>query len=331
MSLKTSDWSGRSGSAWRRCVPHDRRRLPILTEIDVHDLRFGDQDLLIRIVVSIRLDSDFDGDGGRADPQRLAPEADQIAHEHRLMEHNLVHGHADHDARALAPRFNRASLIDERQNHPAEDRALRVRVPRHHQHADRGLVPLRQDVHELLGCSVAWLLGCPATQQPSATYRPACCGVRFFCVTMGLISTVDSFRSRVNSAARRLRPSCWRSISAYAARFSPPVFGSTLFCCSICSTTAPSGSTIGPTIWPTLPDIAASTSALVSPLNPETDPWRVTVVSVAVSPTFFATSSMFAAGKAVASSCRASSRAFAARASASTRGRISLRSEMPAG
>src|SRR5213076_2216772 len=88
-SRKMSAWSARSRSDSRRCVPHDRGRLPILTEVDVDDLRLGDEDFLVGIVVSIRLDNDLHPDGCVADAQRLAPEADQIPDEDRLMEHDL--------------------------------------------------------------------------------------------------------------------------------------------------------------------------------------------------------------------------------------------------
>src|ERR1700686_5421736 len=96
-SRKTSVSNARSRSDSRRCAPLDRRRLPILTEIDVDDLCFGDEHFLVGIVVAIRLDNDPHRDGCVADALRLAPEADQIADEDRLMKHDLFHGTADHD------------------------------------------------------------------------------------------------------------------------------------------------------------------------------------------------------------------------------------------
>src|SRR5581483_6083064 len=103
-------------------VPN-RLRLPVVADVDVDDLSFGDG--LALAAAANDLDHDLRRNRGIADAESLGPEADEVTDEDRLVKHDLVHRDGDHELQALPARFDRASLVDVGKDHAAEDRAVR--------------------------------------------------------------------------------------------------------------------------------------------------------------------------------------------------------------
>ena len=88
--------------------------------------------------VSIRFDRDVHGDRSLADVAQFRPKTDAIADEHGLVEFNALHGNGDEILcrKLVAGNFvagsDRSCLIDIAEDHAAEDRAVGIRIPRHH-------------------------------------------------------------------------------------------------------------------------------------------------------------------------------------------------------
>src|SRR4029077_16621735 len=117
----------------------------------------------------------------------------QIADEDGLVERDLVHGYGDHHFEALTAGLDGPGLVDVGEDDAAEDGALRVGIARHHQHTDRGLIPLRAGFLH---------------------YEPACEERGCCSSSLVLTSMVDSLRKRCRRTVLKLRASCCRSISA---------------------------------------------------------------------------------------------------------------------
>src|SRR6266851_4992556 len=131
----------------------NRPRLPVLPHIHVNDLCLRDEDFPSEVVAADRFDDHLRGDGCVADAESLGPEAHQVADEHRLVKYDLVHRYGDHELAALPACFDRTGLVDVREDDAAEDGAVRVRVARHHENANGGLIPPGGDLHYAPCCA----------------------------------------------------------------------------------------------------------------------------------------------------------------------------------
>lgn len=78
--------------------------------------------------VALRVDAHVDGDGGASASRGPSREREHVAEAHRLMELDRLDRDGDPAMAAMAPRLDVARLIDEGEDHAAEDAPLVVRV-----------------------------------------------------------------------------------------------------------------------------------------------------------------------------------------------------------
>ena len=121
--------------------------------MEERDLRFGYVSDLLGILCPLGTHTHLDGDRSTAEPRSLGVQAQHIAHGDRLMELDLTEGHGDVPGGRLANRLDVGSLVDQRENHAAEDASQAVGVARHHHHANGRLACWRFGfmAHVLIG------------------------------------------------------------------------------------------------------------------------------------------------------------------------------------
>ena len=89
----------------------NRDRLPRVVNRDIHYVRLGHQHHFMVYPSALRFDRYADGDRRVANFQGLGIEADEVAHENRCDELDLVHGNGRQRPLRMLARFHRTSLV----------------------------------------------------------------------------------------------------------------------------------------------------------------------------------------------------------------------------
>lgn len=115
----------------------------VLIDRDVCDFGFGDPDACAVTVEAFGFDDDLDRDRRSADADGFGVKADEIADKDRFVKDDFLHSHR-HETVVIggAHRADTARNVDITQNHAAEDRAVCVRITRHHRQANRRISQL---------------------------------------------------------------------------------------------------------------------------------------------------------------------------------------------
>ena len=115
----------------------DSHFLAVLIDGDVGDFGFRDAYRLTVRADALGFDGDFDRNRSAADTNRFGVKTHQITDKNRLKKNNFLHCHGDETVVSGSfDSFDSARHVNVAQNNSAENRAVRVRVARHHRNAD---------------------------------------------------------------------------------------------------------------------------------------------------------------------------------------------------
>ncbi len=118
-------------------IVSDRNRTAVIINGNVNDFGLGDASNICGVAHPLGFDNDSYGNRGPADAHQFRVKTHNIADKHRGDKNHFVHGFGDDFLGRMFADFNGGGNIYITENHAAENRAVRIRVFRHEDDANR--------------------------------------------------------------------------------------------------------------------------------------------------------------------------------------------------